>query len=130
MTDESCGFNPDAMTALPRRNRITAGELLEALRSLELRPQQRRIIADAFSRYGAEGITRPEFEAGLYRLLNERTYRHAFDRRDVEAVRRAAFPSARPFGRPPTNGLATRGESRTPGREAPPSRPQLRGIRR
>lgn len=111
------------MTALPRRNRITVGELAQALRGLELRPQQRRIIADAFGQYGTEGITRTEFETGLYRLLNERAYQHAFDRREVEAVRRAAFPSARPFGRSPAGGPVR-------SREAPPSRPQLRGVRR
>lgn len=112
------------MAIPPRHNRITVGKLTETLRGLDLRPQQRRIIADAFSEYGTEGITRTEFEAGLYRLLNERTYQYAFERRDVEAIRRAAFPSARPFGRPPAAG------GKPLVREAPPSRPQLRGIRR
>lgn len=135
------------MSVLPHRNRITVGQLAETLRDLDFRPEQRRIIADVFSRYSDEGITRTEFEAGLYRLLNERTYQYTLKRRDIEAVRRAAFPAARPFGRPPVGelrhaggppdaGLRSAGKLRGRGGsvsgrgELSPERPRLRGIRR
>lgn len=140
------------MPALPRHNRITLGQLTEVLRGLTLRPQQRRIIAGVFSRYGDEGITRTEFEAGIYQLLNERRYQYTLKRSDIEAVRRSAFPTARPFGRPPSGefrllGGLPDGTAHSPGeptpnkprgrsgltsgtRELPLERPRLRGIGR
>lgn len=118
------------MATPSRHNRITVGQLIETLRGLDLRPQQRRIIAGVFSRYGDEGVTRTEFEAGLYQMLNERKYQYTLKRRDIEAVRRSAFPAARPFGRPPTRGESRTAGRRAPDRETPPVRPQLRGLSR
>ncbi|MBI2624253.1 hypothetical protein HYW67_02045 [Candidatus Parcubacteria bacterium] len=117
------------MSGLPRHNRITVGQLTETLRKLSLRPRQQRTITEAFSQYGAEGITRREFEAGLYSLLSDRRYQYSLGPRDIEAVRRAVFPQARPFGRPADDRSKKSGPV-SGRREALPERPRLRGLGR
>ncbi len=107
----------------PRHTRVSLSQLAEALRGLPLRPQQRRLIAEVFGKYGAEGVTREEFEAGLHRLMIDRQYKYLVKLEHLEGVRRAVFPRARPSGRP------LPGESPV-GREAPPGRPRLRGVHR
>lgn len=107
----------------PRHTRVSLSQLAEALRGMPFRPQQRRLIAEAFGRYGAEGVTREEFEAGLHRLITDRQYKYLVKPEHLEGVRRAVFPQARPFGRP------LPGE-RPVGREAPLDRTRLRGVHR
>ncbi len=93
------------------------------MRTLPLRPQQRRLIQDAFSRYGTEGITREEFESGIHRLRTGREYSYTLKPKEIEQVRQALFPRSSPMGRALTS-------ERLPGRRALPDRPQLRGLSR
>lgn len=93
------------------------------MRTLPLRPQQRRLIQDAFSRYGTEGITRAEFEAGIHRLRTDRQYYYALKPKEIEHFRQALFSRSSSMGK------ALAGE-RLPERRALPDRPQLRGLRR
>lgn len=105
------------------RNRIIPQELAQIVRTLPLRPQQRRLIQDAFSRYGTEGITREEFEAAIHRLRTDRQYYYALKPKEIERVRQALFPRSRPMGAAPAG-------ERPAGRPTLPDRPRLRGLSR